>query len=385
MKERIRIGLYYVGLNMWMGGVYYARNLLKALDTLSDADKPFIDIYCLDKESFEELKAATRYPYLGMVIINPNRLRKRLIRKIVSVLMGERARDNINMFKIRPSDQMLYPYAYGSDKNILVFWKPDFQEKHLPEFFSKKIVASRDELMKSIGIRGIPIVFSSYDSKNDFKRYYPEFTNKTFVVHFAVDHDDTNYAAINDKDVLERYGIADKYLLCANQFWKHKNHLFLFKSYKQAKERGLKMQLVCTGRLSDYRNPSYIEELKSYIDGNGLNDFVVLTGFVSSEELTSLIKNAYAIVQPSLFEGWNTTVEDCKYYNKFIFLSDLPVHREQCKENVCFFNPYDERDLANKILTVKPTDKYYDYSGCLQEFGRNFLQVIQYVVNRSKT
>ena len=36
-----------------------------------------------------------------------------------------------------------------------------------------------------------------------------------------------------------------------------------------------------------------------------------------------------AVAQPSLFEGWSTIVEDAKTLGKPIFVSDLPVHREQ--------------------------------------------------------
>lgn len=380
MTKRTRIGFYYIWDKSWMGGVYYARNLLKALNTLDDEDKPFIDVYCRSMAAFEDLKKNTDYPYLAVIIINDEAFYKKVYRKIVGTLFGFKARCKVNMFKIHSEDEMIYPYGMGNELAKLVYWRPDFQEKHLPELFSKKEIRDRDTSIRSVAERGIPIVFSSHDSENDFKRFYPEYSNKTFVVHFAVDHAD--FSHVNIDELKSKYGIKGNFLLCANQFWKHKNHLFLFKAYHKALQKGLSLQLACTGILSDYRNPKYIDDIKHYIVDNNLSRDILLLGLIDSDELHCLMKNSYAVVQPSLFEGWNTTVEDCKALNKFIFLSDLTVHREQANRNVCYFDPRDEYDLCQKLLTVKPTEDFYDYNKDIRDFGEDFLKVINYVVRK---
>jgi len=374
--ERTRIGLYYTWNRSWIGGVYYAQNLLKALNLLDDEIKPYIDVYCLSKDSFEDLKKTTNYPYLDMNLIKLS-LVKKVYRELVYRICGEMAGASVDLFNIQKYDIMLYPYCFGSEADKIVWWKQDFQEKYYPELFSATELMKRDRAVRTVSKRGVPIVFSSYDSQNAFKKFYPDCNTKTFVVHFAVSH--ANFSNANIREIKNKYGVVGNYLLCANQFWKHKNHLYLFKAYHEALQKGLKLQLVCTGRMEDYRNPGYIEELKKYINDNQLISNIVLCGLVATDELYCLMQNAYAIIQPSLFEGWNTTVEDCKALNKFIFLSDLPVHREQMSMNVCFFNPLDYLDLANKLLTVEPLTEVLDYSNNLKEFGRDFLRVINYV------
>lgn len=376
MEKRTRIGFYYVWDKSWMGGVLYAQNLLKALNTLEDKNKPFIDVYCRSMATFEDLKKNTDYPYLAVIIINDEAFYKKVYRKIVKTLFGFKARCKVDMFKIQHEDEMIFPYGFGSATDKLVYWCPDFQEKYLPELFPKETIRGRELSIRAIAERGIPIVFSSHDSENDFKRFYPEYNNKTFVVHFAVDHADFSY--VNIEELKLKYGIKGNYLLCANQFWKHKNHLFLFRAYYKALQKGLNLQLVCTGKLQDDRNPKYIEEVQCFIAENNLSEKILLLGLIDSDELHCLMKNSYAVVQPSLFEGWNTTVEDCKLLNKFIFLSDLSVHQEQVNKNVCFFNPHDEEDLCQKLLNVEPIEEYYDYSCDLREFGDNFLDIIEY-------
>ena len=88
------------------------------------------------------------------------------------------------------------------------------------------------------------------------------------------------------------------------------------------------------------------------------------------------MKNSYAIIQPSLFEGWSTVVEDAKALNKFIFLSDLNVHKEQNPKNASFFDATNEEDLVEKLMNVKPTYEPYDYTENRKQFAKDFLEII---------
>lgn len=374
MDKRHQIGIYYYFDKKWLGGLYYAQNLISALNTLQDEKKPYINIYCFDQQSFNELKEQTAYPYLKMTVIRESKI-KRIWRALLLPFLPKVA-CNINLFKINEIDKIVFPYGWGSEKEKLVYWMPDFQHKYFPQYFSKRELIKKDFVINSICERGIPFVFSSYDSQKDFRKFYPKFSHhKSFVVHFAVNQQD--FSDVNIEHLKQKFGIKSNYIICPNQFWKHKNHKFLFKAFKIAIDRGLDMQLVCTGRLVDNRNPEYIDSINDFINSNGLQDKIKLLGIIDKKELLCLIKNSSAAVQPSLFEGWNTTVEDCKRMNKFIFLSDLPVHREQISENVCFFDPHREEDLVDKLLNIKPTEKVLDYSKNVKEFADNFYSIIE--------
>ena len=62
-----------------------------------------------------------------------------------------------------------------------------------------------------------------------------------------------------------------------------------------------------------------------------------------------LLRCADAVLQPSLFEGWSTVVEDARALGKRIFLSDIPVHREQNPPGAVYFDPNEPADLAAAI------------------------------------
>jgi glycosyltransferase involved in cell wall biosynthesis len=70
-----------------------------------------------------------------------------------------------------------------------------------------------------------------------------------------------------------------------------------------------------------------------------------------------IFRHAALVVQPSLFEGWSTVVEDAKAVAAPMLLSDLPVHREQTAgvQRAWTFQPRDPDALASRLAEIWPT------------------------------
>jgi glycosyltransferase involved in cell wall biosynthesis len=77
---------------------------------------------------------------------------------------------------------------------------------------------------------------------------------------------------------------------------------------------------------------------------NVLQPFRVL-GVVPHERVAALLRESVTL-NPSLFEGWSTTVEEAKSSGKRVLLSDIPRHREQEARSGQFFDPRDPEALA---------------------------------------
>jgi glycosyltransferase involved in cell wall biosynthesis len=56
------------------------------------------------------------------------------------------------------------------------------------------------------------------------------------------------------------------------------------------------------------------------------------------------------VINPSLFEGWSTTVEEAKSMGKALILSDIPTHREQTPARGHYFAPHDSECLAALLM-----------------------------------
>jgi len=69
------------------------------------------------------------------------------------------------------------------------------------------------------------------------------------------------------------------------------------------------------------------------------------------------MKKSIAIIQPSLFEGWSTVVEDAKSLGKNIIVSDINVHIEQKDERTVVFPKLDYKELSKIMVDTLQSPK----------------------------
>lgn len=381
MAKRKRIGLLFYYNEDWIAGAYYILNIIHALNTLKDKQKPIIVIISNSKSNYNIVKTETAYPYLDyfeIPFISPYTFIDRLINKIFFSMFG------YNLIKKQykqPTIDFLYPFQ--KDQIVIkglkkVNWVPDFQELHLPHLFSEELLNERRHHHKNVICKSDIVVFSSYDAQKDFQKLYPESKVKQFILNFAVTHPN-----IEDQDVevlRNKYGLPKAYYFSPNQFWVHKNHIIVLKAVKYLKDDGINICVAFSGKETDHRNKAYFDELKAFVASNKLEKHITFLGFISRKEQLCLMQHSIAIVQPSLFEGWSTVVEDAKALNKHIILSNINLHKEQISKNCSFFDPYNSEELAyilkEKIINP-PKEFIVNYDFEIQSFGKRFLELIE--------
>lgn len=230
-------------------------------------------------------------------------------------------------------------------------WIHDFQDIHLPEYFTKEILEERYKVFRLKAQHSKSVIVSSQHAANDFAKLFPDYKHKCRVLRFAafvppqIFENDASF-------VVTKYNLPSKYLYMPNQFWQHKNHHLVFKALKLLQDRGVKPFLVLTGNTNDFRYPKFFSELIRTVSELGIRDQIALLGLVPHDDVYYLMQQSCSILNPSLFEGWSTSVEESKALNKLIILSDIEVHREQNPEDGFYFNPSSEIDLADAIEKV---------------------------------
>lgn len=349
MVERKQITLLYQYNDNWIGGTYYILNIVRALKLLDDTKKPQINIVYSDEKSIDSIKVLD-YTYISFIPFNfKYNITERILNRLgVEILGREIIKKKIKADRIKN----LYPINLSIDINNIdgfYFWIPDFQEWYLPSFFSKREIKRRKASQSYLVKKNYPVIFSSKNALDDFNKFYPQNTNRKEILRFVSVIED-NYSNINILALKEKFNIHQNYFIVPNQFWKHKNHLMIVEAVKVLKEKKSEFLIVFTGKEFDHRNPDYTNEIKRRIAEYGLEDKFRFLGFIDRNEQLQLMKNSIAIVQPSLFEGWSTVVEDTKAINHVILLSDIPLHREQIKDNCIFFDAKNAIDLADKLL-----------------------------------
>lgn len=379
MIKRKRIGLSYSYNENWIGGTYYIENLISALNTLDEELKPHIVLIINKPSDYKAAKSNLSYPYMSFSLgTGETNFAARFANKITNRLF-KRTLFNQTIKNL----DAVFPYYKSKAQSLAsnkIYWVADFQEHFSPEFFSADAIEGRKRNQMEIQGSSEHLILSSQNAAEHFKSLYPGHTVKVHVLPFAVTHPAYRNLAIGF--LLKKFDLPDIYFLCPNQFWKHKNQLTVIKAVHRLKDNGINITVAFTGNTADLRNPEYFTELNTYVQQNKLTANIRFLGFIKREEQLQLMNNAVAIIQPSLFEGWSTVVEDAKSMNKALIVSDIEVHREQLVDSSArFFVPLNVEDLAAKLelaISVHPLLSLYensDYQRNIKNFGSGFLRI----------
>lgn len=103
----------------------------------------------------------------------------------------------------------------------------------------------------------------------------------------------------------------------------------------------------------------------------GIRENVTFLGFVDRRDQLSLVKHSQALIQPSLFEGWNTSIEDAKSLSVSVIASDIEVHHEQLSNypNKMLFTAKSPQSLSDCLRNFYPANLPYDYEKSIEEYG----------------
>jgi len=369
----------------WLGGIYYKIHLIRALRSINPAIQIIIYTESVAISSVEALvegfdvhvKCYDRYIPRGFGRIE-HALRKRL---------------DFSLFGLFDIDLIMNNKVFDFDsKGILrvvplsrrIYWIPDLQDLYLPDLFSKSTLALKKKRYEHLAKTAKMLVFSSQDSFESFNKYYSASVRKSLKVillKFTVFHPVLPYNSL--PALLSKFGLESKpFFIVSNQFMAHKNHILVIEAMNKLKTiTSLPFKMIFTGKTEDPRNPQYFSSLTKKIQDCNLIQDIVITGVIEREEQLLLLKSALAVIQPSKFEGWNSTVEDAKLLKANIISSDIGVHREQLEEYPAkFIDPNDPEQLADLLIEIQSEGWKYgqsnmDYGKYQRDFAKSVEQL----------
>jgi glycosyltransferase involved in cell wall biosynthesis len=334
--------------HVWLGGMNYFRNLLRAANTYS-AGRFRVVLLTNNPDQFADLGG----PYVNIEMCRlldwssgPIALGSRILQRLT-----RRNPALLSIIRGLGPDVISHGHAGVQSSVPTLPWMPDFQHRALPHLFSAREYAARESLMKTCAKLG-HLLLSSESARKDFEWYYPSMHHlKVHVLRFPA------FAAASDQtmkslaDLRERHSIPERYVYLPNQFWAHKNHGIVVDALAQARSD---VTVVCTGSTSDLRNDKYFGGLMDRVKRAKLESRFRVLGLVEYSDVVALMHHATAVLNPSLFEGWSTTVEEAKAQGKLMILSSLPVHKEQTQEHRArYFHPEDAGELAKLLDEVR--------------------------------
>jgi glycosyltransferase involved in cell wall biosynthesis len=346
-KERrlIRVAFTLITGKSWTGGYNYLLNLVRVLaEHAHDRVQPVLFVGTDAVEAaVAPFAAATGVQVIRTAEFDESRRSGRLRE---ALLIG-RDRAAAHCFRRHKIDVAFeYTQFYGWRFPIpTIAWLTDFQHRHLREMFSLGAYWKRELGFRAQVLSGRYIMLSSEDSRRDCEIFLPRSTGRNSVVHFAVPPPDlSDYNSVCT--IAETYELPDHFFYLPNQFWKHKNHRIVIEALLLLKERGHNIVVAATGEPVDFRHPEHYRALQSLVDSYGMAQNFRFLGLVPREHVFALMRAATAMINPSLSEGWSTTVEEAKSLGVPLLLSNLSVHVEQAGDCARYFNPRAAEQLA---------------------------------------
>ncbi len=265
--------------------------------------------------------------------------------------------DVADIYDIEPDVVMCAYDKFYDMKFPKVYYVPDCQHLYYPNFFTNADKSSRDFAFFNMVHSGDAIINNSRNAKNDLVKFYEAPEEKVFNFPYC---NYFNKEFLEDNpSLLDKYSLTDNYFLICNQFFVHKDHITAIKAMKHLIKERPDCILVCTGDPNDFRFPKYQKFLKDLIKKNGLEGHVKFTGFLPKEDQVEMIKNAVAIVQPTLYEGGagGGSVLSAVSYGVRSIVSDIEINKElDGIKDINFFRTGDEEDLAKKMLELLNTE-----------------------------
>lgn len=376
MARRATIGIPFNYDESWIGGSYYIQNLVASFNLLPPGEQPDVCILTHSEQSFDFILAGSKYSRLTWT--PPTRLRD--IDGGIFPKIRWASRLIPQFLKRVPSFDVVFPFPIDTSLKQTVCWIPDLQDKRLPHFFDAAELEYRERQHRYYFDNFRHIVFSSEAARSDFHHFYPEAASQTHVVRFAVFPPPR--PTLGTDEVLAKYGLPSRFFYCPNQFWIHKNHATVIEAVGLLADRNLRVDMVFSGKEHDHRAPHHAQELRRQAERRGVADRIHFLGFLPRDEQMILFEAAVAIVQPSLFEGWSTVIEDAKALSQYVIASNLPVNLEQISDNAEFFdpaNPGQLADMLSKYASADPVRTRVDYRVSQERFARDFMEVVNTV------
>lgn len=245
-------------------------------------------------------------------------------------------------------------HVYGDHLPFRVIsWVPDLQYLHLPELFPGLDAQAESRRWAAVVANSDAVVVSSQAACEDLRSILPEAAaERVRVLRFVSqpgwltgDHGEQPDLA----ETARRNGFTGRFFFLPNQFWRHKNHRVVLEAVHLLKRRGIEILVLCSGNPRDYRikDSSYIDSLREFIEQHGIGENIRLLGMIPYAEVLLLMRSCVAVLNPSRFEGWSSTVEEARSLGQRLVLSDIAVHKEQNPPRARYFPPDDPGALAD--------------------------------------
>jgi glycosyltransferase involved in cell wall biosynthesis len=190
------------------------------------------------------------------------------------------------------------------------------------------------------------VAISEY-SRAHYLKLFPHFpSDRVRVIYPCSRFDDSNQQG-SPPTAVKRFG-AGEFWLSVGTIEPRKNQRLLVQAYARYLEAGGRpIPLVLAGGKG-----WLMEDFQEYLAKLGLSDSVILTGYVSDNELIWLYRNCYANLYPSVFEGFGLPVLEGMQFGAPTLSSNATSMPEVAGDAAILLTPHDHQPWTQAMLDL---------------------------------
>lgn len=150
------------------------------------------------------------------------------------------------------------------------------------------------------------------------------------------------------EETKNKFTNGKEYFLYVGAIHPRKNIVNLLKAFSAFKKRQKSnFKLLLAGRLA-WKYDSFIQSLRRY----KYRDDVIMLGYLSEEELVRVMGSAYALVYPSLLEGFGVPVLEAMKCDVPVVTSSHSSMQEIANDAALYADPKKPEDIADKMMLL---------------------------------
>ncbi len=231
----------------------------------------------------------------------------------------------------------------------------DLQYKTYPMFFEQADLQHRDQVFLAACRHASVLVTISDYSRQSILQHHQALDPK-HVVTALVRVANRICHSEQDASIFTRLGLTPKeYFLYPANYWLHKNHEALLNAFCLAVQDArfpVAMKLVCSGALKERQ-----VWLQKAAKRMGLEARVLFVEHVTQAELAALMHQSYAMVFPSLYEGFGIPVTEAMAVNVPVICSSTRSLPEVAGDAALYFDPRIPTDIAKVLVKIATDEK----------------------------
>jgi glycosyltransferase involved in cell wall biosynthesis len=194
------------------------------------------------------------------------------------------------------------------------------------------------------------VIFITNKAKKELSKYYNLKKEKTALIYHGKS---TLFKPNLDCEYLgkvkQKYNLNEIILYVSN-IYRYKNFFELIQAFSLIKDQiNPHIKLALVGKSFD---DQYTESLKTFIINKEIKDRVIFFGHIPYEELPCFYTLCKLFVYPSTCESFGMTLVEAMACGAPILSSNIEPMPEICQDAAVYFDPFNPRDIAEKIKTV---------------------------------